>query len=164
MKWIYTIIALSVLALAACVPLECPAVPVCEECPEVPEEFEPLTTTIELQAYAGEMVYPCEGETMRFETTPITGPDEYEYYGYKGTTLIDGIPRIVSYIYVTECLSINTEATTDESGRVLYSFWVDPNNGWVKKLTCVDNEDCPENIPNQPNDLNPNYEAYLALI
>lgn len=124
---------------------------------------------------------PCEEENMIYEDgfmyNPIHTPDEYGYYGYKGTTLINGSSKIVQYKEWFECKLIEEydENGFPKSGTFLYRLEYDPNNGFIYKHLCnyenkLVKHSCPKNESGDYIQIdvniktNPNYNTYLALI
>lgn len=143
--------------------------PVVIDPPIIVPGFDPITTSAEAMAFGAEQVFPCEGDDMIWEDLipEVPTQDEFGYYGYQTTTLIDGKREIVGYIFVTDCITIvRDENGTATGGRVVYSLYFDPNNGWIKKLRCDNGTylNCPEQIEMLPASDNPDYEDYLALI
>lgn len=162
MKAILFIIGLLALLVVACTPVPCTPVP-CEAVPCEPT-IEPIDTTTKSLAFGLEQTGINCAPPYVFESTvdDTIGQDEFGYYGNRDTFIINDTVRIIGYYEIIEC----KEIISATSGRILYSLWFDPNNQWIRKLSCSElvSPDCPDDIQFLPYSQNPNYEDYINLI
>ena len=123
-------------------------------------DFTPITTEAQAKEFVNTFInFPCEGTSpdgykMVFRTSiPYDNhPDEFGYYGNKGTTVIDGVSKIVTYDSFAECYVITDYYPdgTEKSGHMVYQLYFDPNNGWVQAETC-DYVHYPDKCPKDSN-------------
>ncbi|MDX1279017.1 hypothetical protein [Oceanihabitans sediminis] len=148
--------------------------------PEKPaKEYEfPLNTTSGSKLFSLDvMEMECNRTDWEFQTSirDNAEPDEYGYYGSRGTSIIDGKSEIVGYMDFAECIITleRDENGLPLSGTFAFRLQFDPNNGWIRTQSCNWDylpDDCPVdengnyiNIRGLPSSDNPDYEAYLAL-
>jgi len=138
----------------------------------------PITTGTEIKQYSYDVLgVPCDPPWIYESTIGYTDsmePDEFGYYGLRGTTVIDGKVKIVGYMTHAECIIIDSydDQGRPKNGTFAWRLRFDPNNGWIKEETCnwerVNN--CPRDENGEyiwiRNDFseNPNYLKYRSLI
>ena len=136
---------------------------------EAPGSEMPITTWEQARGYAvetfgSEEIWDCDCAECSQFLLNLTGDIPIDEFGYRGWRVMsDG--RIAGYIVLFECSHV-----TGSSGRVVASFWFDPNNAWIQKLYCRDESvDCPTYNNGSVIDIdrrsheNPDYEIYLDL-
>ena len=107
----------------------------------IPEQtFNPLGTSAEVKAYVETEVMACDQEGMVWESWVTEEVDEFGYYGNRLT---------------------KGAVVTERGGRIVYSAWVDPNNGFFKSVSCDPAWDCVE--VSKPSSANPDFEVYSGL-
>ena len=147
LNFVLAVSALFIALVATCIVL-------CSEGMNVPvddnplTEFLPVNTEARMVGFTNELIgFPCEGlspdgfplteqSTLIFESVA----DEYGYFGARGTTLLDGVPKIVQYTELVECRTTeewyDVEQTKPKSGHMVFQLMFDPNNGWIQQQQC----------------------------
>lgn len=158
-------------------------VPVEDESPL--DRFLPVNTETKAMGFTYEIMdFPCEGNSpdgypLSFRTSIPYDQElnKYGYYGNTATTLLDGVPTVIGFSSLVECLTTeewyDEEKTKPKSGHVVFQFMFDPNNGFIQQLQCDYTkypDYCPKDedgdyifIPYSGNTENPDYETYKAL-